>query len=108
MNKIKKRYVQVGLSLVTFGVILITASVISWIDFSRNSFYPSESPRENSVAWILNSLSIFVGQPSLLIGLPITIHGFFPKFSKRIMKITGIVLLVAYGIFWIVMILSYS
>jgi polyferredoxin len=90
----KKFKLKKGISLLIFGAVIF---IIGYVISDTGKSYTLES-------FVIMYL---IGTPAFLLGLPITINEIFPKFSQRLVLITGLSLIIAYGIFWTYTLISH-
>jgi hypothetical protein len=105
--KTRKTSAIVGIIMISFSVITYTvgSAIVQELGGQSNKhFFPEEirlDLREsNRIAYQFAVLAVS-SIPVFLVGIPATIYGFVQKFSFRMAVITGILLLIAYGIMWL-------
>lgn len=82
----KRFKLKKGLGLLVFGAVIF---IIGYIISDAGKSYTLES-------FVIMYL---IGVPAFLIGIPILINEKFSKFSDKLMLVTGLALIVGYGIF---------
>ena len=83
-----------GIGLIIFGIVI----------FSLGYVISNEGETYSIVTFLIMYI---IGIPSFLIGVPIIINEILPKFSQRLVLITGVAIIMAYGIFWIYTLISH-
>lgn len=89
-------------SLIAFNISNIAVQELA--DQSKTNFFTDELKRNEKEAMKIAYNYSWLGVtsiPILLIGLPLTAHGFVNRFNVKMSLVSGIILLCGYAIWWI-------
>lgn len=95
----------VGTILICIGVIFSTMFWIVIIDSGSVRHFPFGNPSGPIISTIVKS-ALVIFMPAILVGIPVTIYGFFTRFSYRMAFMTGFLFVSVYGIFWLIIALT--